>query len=100
MDGHWEILGVLVHCPGAPDTIEWLKANVWASSAKYGCETTAFRLNSGPHRYSTEAVWPSEDARQAWVSSDDFKTIPPFPGTDSPWGAQVDMEAVEYRPVS
>ena len=78
----------------------WLKANVWTSSAKYGCETTAFRLNKGPHRYSTEAVWPSEDARQAWVSSDDFKTIPAFPGTDSPWGAQVDMEAVEYRPVS
>lgn len=78
----------------------WLKTHVWASSAKYGCETVAFRLNRGAHAYSTEATWPSEAARQEWVSSDDFKGIPPYPGTSSPWGAQVDMEAVEYRPLS
>ncbi|MDF2630847.1 MAG: hypothetical protein K0R39_4678 [Symbiobacteriaceae bacterium] len=78
---------------------EWLKTNVWASSAKYGCETRAFRINKGPHTYSTEAAWPSEAARGEWVASADFRAIPAYPGTGSPWGAQVDMEAVEYRPM-
>lgn len=77
----------------------WLKANVWASSAKYGCETVAFRLNRSPHQYSTEATWPSEEARQAWAASADFRAIPSFPGTDSPWGAQTEMESVEYHPI-
>lgn len=82
------------------DFFAWLKANVWASSAKYGCDTVAFRVNKDPHAYSTEATWPSEAARQEWVSSDDFTSIPCYPGTDGPWGAQTDMEAVEYRPIS
>jgi len=78
---------------------DWLKSYVWASSARYGCETRAFRLSKGPHAYSTEATWPSEATRQAWVASEAFKSIPAYPGTGSPWGAQVDMEAVEYHPI-
>lgn len=77
----------------------WLKANVWASSARYGCSTVAFRLNKGPQAYSTEATWPSSEARRQWAESDGFRAITPFPGTESPWAAQVDLEAVEYRPI-
>ena len=77
----------------------WLRENVWASSARFGCETVAFRLNKGPHAYSTEATWPSEEARREWAGSEHFRAIPAYPGTDSPWGAQVGMEAVEYHPL-
>jgi hypothetical protein len=46
-----------------------------------------------------KATWPSESARQEWVGSADFKVISPYPGTASPWGAQIDLESIEYRPI-
>lgn len=77
----------------------WLRQNVWSSSAAYGCATVAFAVSGGTHRWSTEATWPDEDARRAWSASPDFAALPPWPGSDTPWGAQVDMEAAEYRPL-
>lgn len=75
----------------------WLRDNVWASSSKAGCETRAFRLEGGAHAYSTEAEWPSIEARDGWQSSDAFSEIPNYPGTDSPWAAQIDLERVTAR---
>ena len=72
----------------------WLRHNVWASSSKAGCETRAFRLQGGAHAYSTEATWPSIDARDRWQGSADFAAIPNYPGLDSPWAAQIDLERV------
>ncbi len=72
----------------------WLRDNVWASSSKAGCETRAFRLEGGAHAYSTEATWPSVEARDAWQAS---RRIPNYPGLDSPWAAQVDLEGVIAR---
>lgn len=75
----------------------WLKSHVWSSSEKYGCKTTAFKLEQSVHAYSTEAVWPDEESRQKWVRSEDFKNIQNYPGYDSPWGAQKDMESIVYH---
>lgn len=78
---------------------EWLRRNVWSSSARYGCATTAYRIKEGPHAFSTEALWPSDDARTCWVESEDFSSIPNWPGADTPWAAASDMESAEYRPL-
>ncbi len=72
----------------------WLHDNVWVSSAQAGCATRAFRLEGGTHAYATEATWPSVEARDAWQAS---RRIPNYPGLDSPWAAQVDLEGVIAR---
>lgn len=79
----------------------WLRQHVWASSATYGCATYAYRLPSTvKHRYATEALWPSQEARNAWAESDSFRAIPNYPGCDSPWGAQTDLEATVFEPLA
>jgi hypothetical protein len=77
----------------------WLQRHIWASSAAYGCSTQAFQLRGGAHAWSTEATWPSESARQRWNESSDFAMLPSWPGSDSPWGAQVDMEMTQFLPL-
>lgn len=77
----------------------WLRDNVWASSATYGCTTRAFVLKNAAHAYSTEATWPDAAARDRWQASDDFRAIPNYPGLDSPWAAQVDLEPVLYSEI-
>lgn len=77
----------------------WLRRHVWASSAEFGCATTAFRLSAGDHAWSTEAVWPSATARAAWSASPGFAALPNWPGTDTPWGAQADMQLAIYEPL-
>ena len=75
----------------------WLRDNVWASSSKAGCETRAFHLDGGTHAYATEATWPNVEARDVWQAS---RRIPNYPGLDSPWAAQVDLEGVTARELS
>ncbi len=78
----------------------WLRRHVWASSAEFGCRTTAFRLDGAPLAFSTEAAWPDDEARIAWQASPAFAAIPSYPGFDSPWGAQTDLEMCVYREIS
>ena len=77
----------------------WLRQHVWQSSAEFGCETRAFRLEGEAHAYSTEAAWPNDEARAAWQASAGFAAIPNYPGFDSPWGAQADLERCLYREI-
>ncbi len=77
----------------------WLREHVWTSSAAYGCVTRAFTLTQSTHAYSTEATWPDAAARDRWQASDDFRAIPNYPGLDSPWAAQVNLEPVLYTEV-
>ena len=77
----------------------WLRQNVWASSAEFGCVTRAFRIEGATLAFSTEATWPHEDARAAWQASPGHTAIPNYPGFDSPWGAQVDLERCLYREI-
>jgi hypothetical protein len=78
----------------------WLRENVWSSSAAYGCVTRAFALKQAQHAYSTEATWPDAAARDRWQASDGFRAIPNYPGHNSPWAAQVDLEPVLYTEVA
>ncbi len=78
----------------------WLRTHVWASSAEFGCVTTAFRLSGSSHAFSTEAAWSIEDARTAWQASPGCAAIPSYPGFDSPWGAQTDLEMCLYQEIS
>ena len=78
----------------------WLRRHVWASSAEFGCETRAFRLEGAALAFSTEATWPDEEARAAWQASAGHAAIPNYPGFDSPWGAQTDLEMCVYREIS
>ena len=75
----------------------WLRQYVWASSAEFGCATRAFRLEGATHAFSTEATWPDDEARAAWQASAGHAAILNYPGCDSPWGAQVDLERCVYR---
>ena len=79
----------------------WLRCNVWASSAEFGCRTTAFRIEGedAGHAFSTEATWSIDEARTAWQASSGFAGIPNYPGSDSPWGAQTDLQMCVYREV-
>ena len=78
----------------------WLRRCVWSSSAEFGCRTTAFRLEGAAHTFSTEAAWPNDDARTAWQASPGRAAIPNYPGFDSLWGAQMDLEMCVYREIS
>ena len=78
----------------------WLSRHVWASSAEFGCVTTAFRLDGTSHSFSTEAVWSIGEARDAWQASPGFAAIPNYPGCDSPWGGQTDLEMCVYQEIS
>jgi hypothetical protein len=72
----------------------WLRENVWASSARFGCVTRAYRLQNSERAYCTEAEWPDADVRDRWQRSAEFSAIEPFPGTATLWGAQTGLEGV------
>lgn len=78
----------------------WLREHVWASSAEFGCATRAFGIDGAALAFSTEATWPDDAARAAWQASAGHAAIPNYPGFDSPWGAQVDLERCLYREIS
>lgn len=81
------------------DFFTWLRTHVWASSAEFGCQTRAFRVEGAPLAFSTEATWPDEAARAAWSETPGFAAIPNYPGFGSPWGAQIDLERCVYREI-
>jgi hypothetical protein len=85
---------------GEHDFFAWLHANVWRSSEQFGCHTTAFHMEGAHHAFSTEAVWPDDAARAAWQASPSFAAIPNYPGCESPWGAQTDLEMCVYRQIA
>ncbi len=82
------------------DFFAWLRAHVWQSSAQFGCRTLAFRLEGVSHAFGTEARWPDDAARTAWQAGPAFAAIPNYPGFDSPWGAQTDLEMCVYREIA
>ncbi len=75
---------------GADEFFAWLEANVWASTAEYGCRTTGFRCESDGHDWATIATWPSEADRKRWEHAE-MASLPTYPGTEGAWGAQIDM---------
>lgn len=68
----------------------WLSKTVWASTAKFGCVTQAFRVDLCGRHFATIARWPSATARSEWERSE-RDSLSLFPGTTSPWQVQSDM---------